>query len=240
MSNTSDIIDAVLPQATGWSRSSGYKNLLKGLEQGLLSLYEGIRLIHRGTENDGLPPYLYTEDDVYTYDVSSSNLSCGSIERTIGGTSYVYVAKRVVKMFIDVTNGSSDYGTNTLFGIPYPAKVGFINRVIADVIVETTPGLKDTPPTVTFLENPGAHEDRYYIEIEIEPPALTSENIPLPVPPGFNMALIEYLIGYVQFMDSGIPSPLHNRFEDIHKPKFRNLFHSVQSTRPKETSLRTC
>ena len=124
--NTNDIIDAVLPLATGWSRSSGYKNLLKGLEQGLLSLYEGVRLIHRGTENDGMPPYLYTEDDVYTYDVSSSNLSCGSIEKSIGGTSYVYVAKRVVKMFIDVTNGSSDYGTNKLFGILNKIKYSLI------------------------------------------------------------------------------------------------------------------
>lgn len=244
MSSSSDIIDSVIPFTPGWSRSSGLKNLLKVLEKGLVSLYENIHHVYRGNDNNGFPPYLLTTAGVYEYDIKAANLSCGELDYTLNGTSFVFTARRVTKVFTDVTSGRNDYN-HTWVGQPYlyaisPYATKTERLYVANVTVDSVPGFKGTAPKVIFQEDPGTTTDKYFCEIELGPPSLLSESIELPIPIEFEEALEDFVIGYVQNRESGRESEKFNKFESHWKPKFSNLWGGATNVRPKETLLRTC
>lgn len=245
--STRGIIDRVLPWCPGWERSSGRKNLLKVLQQGVDKLFnwDNDIMVYRGTDNQGFPPYLITTAGEYDYSVSSANLSCGAITRNIGGTDFTLVAKRVKKIFID-TSGMTPPYFDVWTGQPYrinvnPYNIGSETRLfIADIGISSQPGYENTAPTVKFQKDPGTHSDKYFIEFLIGAPRLTSENIEIPIPEDFEEDLETYIIGFVQWRESGRKSDNLLSFETESIPNFREYMGSCSSTDQPYTPPRKC
>lgn len=221
------IIDRVVPWCPGWSRSSGKKNLLKVLQQGLDQLFkfDDECMIYRGTDNKGFQPYLTpTVSGTYDYDITAANLSCGAITRDIGGTDFTLVARKVNKIFVDIT--MADYDESAWFGTPYylttsPYGLSNIRRQFVDYKISSQPGYENTPPRVKFLTDPGSTTDTFFVEFFIGCPRLTSESIRLPIPEDYEVDLENYVIGFVQWRESGRPNDNITYFETMTKPRFQ-------------------
>jgi hypothetical protein len=244
--STKGIIDRVIPWCPGWSRSSGKKNLLKIGEQGLQELFafDHDKMIWRGTDNDGFPPYLITAAGQFDYDVDSSTLSCGALTRTISGTTHTFVARKVNRIFVDVTQMSTVY-SRTYFGKPYSVKLNpyttqTTRLFVADELVDSDVGYENTAPRVSFKQDPGTFTDRYFIEVFIGPPPLLSENIQMPIPVRFEKAIEEYVIGTVQSRESGRMHDYLQRFEQKWIPEFQGELIGSASTEIDETPIRRC
>jgi hypothetical protein len=244
--STKGIIDRVVPWCPGWARSSGKKNLLKVLEQGLDKLFnwDDESMIWRGSDNQGFPPYLTpTLAGTYDYDVIAANLSCGAITRDIGGTSYTMVARKVNKVFIDITQ--ADYDETAWFGTPYylntsPYAISNTRRQFVDYKISSQPAYENTPPRVKFLTDPGATTDTFFIEFFIGCPRLTSESIRIPIPEEFEVDLENYIIGFVQWRESGRPGDNITYFENVTIPKFRAMMSSCANPVPTRTPPNYC
>lgn len=244
MSNTTQIIDKLVPFCPGWHRNAGHKNLLSVVQDAVDALYEDIPWVYRGTDNQGYPPYLITVAGTYRYEIIAANLSCGDMTVTIDGTEYLMQAKRVKRVFVDVTRGVIDYNRQWI-GRPYLADVSILGTrttrwLIADVNVESLPGAEGVNPSITFLDDPGATTETYFVDVLVGPPELTSESIPIPIPRNFHNAVIDYVQGYCQERENGQSSNYTIRFMNEHKPRFERHFNTAASSRPKETPVRLC
>lgn len=233
--STKGIIDRVVPWCPGWERQSGKKNLLKVLEQGVDKLFDFDHdcMIYRGTDNEGFPPYLVTIAGTYDYNVEAANLSCGNIVRTIGGTSYTFVAKRVNKVFVDITRTS--YEETSWFGTPYyletsPYATETARRRFVNWRISSQPGYENSPPTIKFQSDPGDSTETYFIEFFIGPPRLSSDLIRIPVPQEFESDLENYIIGFVQWRESGRANDYMQYFENVTIPKFQRIMDSCANT----------
>ncbi len=229
--STKGIIDRVIPWCPGWERHSGKKNLLKVLEQGLDRLFSWDHecMIYRGTDNQGFPPYLITTKNIYDYAITASNLSCGPIVRNVGGTEYPLIAKKVNKVFIDVSKSS--YESSHWLGHPYysnlsPYGSDVTRQYFVDIKIASQPAYEDTPPTIKFLNDPGDTTDTFFIEFFIGPPRLTSESIQTPVPAEFEQDLENYIIGFVQWRENGRINDYMQYFENVTIPKFQSMMSS--------------
>lgn len=243
---TKGVIDRIAPWCPGWARSSGKKNLLKIAEQGLDELFnfDHEKMVYRGTDNQGFPPYLITTAGTYDYDVSAANLSCGALTKTVSGTTHTFIARFVKKLFVDVTEMTTVY-SRTYFGKPYwmklnPYTTQTTRLFVAEEVVDTEPGYENTVPRVSFKQDPGTHSDRYFIEIVIGPPRLTAETIQMPIPVRFEKAIEEYVIGTVQSRESGRVHDYLTRFEQKWVPEFQRELIGSASTAPDETPPRRC
>lgn len=245
--STSGIIDRVLPWCPGWERSSGRKNLLKVLQQGvdLLFNFDDDAMIYRDTDNQGFPPYLITVAGTYRYSVTSSNLSCPSIVRNIGGTPYTLVARKVNRIFIDtslLTPAYFDSWTGQPFRINInPYNIGSESRLyIALHEVSSQVGYENTPPFVDFQTDPGTHSDKYFCEFYVGAPRLLSESIQIPIPVEYEEALEDYIIGFVQKRESGRTNDNLQRFLNEVVPKYQDNIRSAASTKEPYTPMRLC
>lgn len=244
---TQEIIDEALPWCPGWERSSGRKNLLKVLQHGLDEAfrYDHDSMIYRGADNEGFPPYLYTTAGTYQYSVSAAYLSCGAITRSIGGTNYTLTARKVKKIFVDTTALSPAY-FDAWTGTPYRTILNpyyqnnQVRIFVADVTVSSQPAYGNTAPTVMFQNDPGTHQDKFFIEFYVGPPRLLSESIQAPIPVGFESDFVNYIIGRVQLMESGRMNDRLNYFREITVENFRAEYGTAASTENKYTPIRLC
>jgi hypothetical protein len=245
--STSGIIDRVLPWCPGWERSSGKKNLLKVLQQGvdMLFNFDDDCMIYRDTDNKGFPPYLITVAGTYRYSISSSNLSCSTISRNIGGTDYTLTARKVRRIFIDSTVITPGY-LDSWTGIPFrlninPYNIGWQDRLyIAINQVSSQVGYENTPPFVDFQIDPGSHSDKFFCEFYVGAPRLLSESIKIPVPVEYEEALEDYVIGYVQKRESGRTNDNLERFTLEVVPKYQDNLRSAANTDEPYTPIRVC
>jgi hypothetical protein len=246
-SNAKTLIDAVVPFCPGWNRASGKKNLLALAQKGLDELYSQVdsdSLIWRGTDNQGFPPYLLTTATTYRYDINAGNLSCGALTRTIGSASHTFIAERVRKVFVDVTNTRYDYN-KTWIGKPYlyslnPYSTKQSRLYVCDVTVNSQPAMGDGPPYVEFMEDPGTETTRYFVEIVIRAPRLTAETIPIAASSRFEGALEDFIIGYVQKRESGRNNDMLTGFYNYWCPEFAGEMRAQASSDPDETLTRIC
>ena len=245
--STSGIIDRVLPWCPGWERSSGRKNLLKVLQQGvdMLFNFDDDAMIYRDTDNKGFPPYLTTVAGTYRYSITAANLSCTTIARNIGGTDYTLTARKVKRIFIDtsiLTPAYFDSWTGQPFRINInPYNIGSESRLyIAMHDVSSQVGYENTPPYVDFQTDPGSHSDKYFCEFYVGAPRLLSESIRIPVPVEFEEDLEDYIIGYVQKRESGRTNDNLERFKLESVPKYQDTIRSAASTVEQYTPARIC
>lgn len=244
---TSGIIDRVLPWCPGWERSSGRKNLLKVLQQGvdLLFNFDDDSMIYRDTDNEGFPPYLTTVAGTYRYSITTANLSCSSITRNIGGTDYTLIARKVNRIFIDtsiLTPAYFDSWTGQPFRINInPYNIGSESRLyIALHDVSSQVGYENTPPFVDFQTDPGSHSDKYFCEFYVGAPRLFSESIQIPIPVEYEEALEDYVIGFVQKRESGRTNDNLERFKNETVPKYQDTIRTAASTDEPYTPMRIC
>jgi hypothetical protein len=245
--STTGIIDRVLPWCPGWERSSGRKNLLKVLQQGvdMLFNFDDDCMIYRDTDNRGFPPYLITVAGTYRYSITPLNLSCSSITRNIGDASYNLTARKVNRIFIDTTSTSAEY-FDSWTGIPFrlninPYNIGWQDRLyIAISQVSSQLGYENTPPYVDFQSDPGSHSDKFFCEFYVGAPRLLSESIQIPLPVEYEEALEDYVIGFVQKRESGRTNDNLERFKNEMIPKFRDDIRTAANTVEPYTPARFC
>ena len=236
-----------MPWCTGWERSSGRKNLLKVLQQGVDKLFnfDHDSMIYRGTDNQGFPPYLTTVSGTYGYSITAANLSCGAITRDIGGTTYTLVARKVNKIFIDTTVLTPAY-FDSWTGKPYRINITQYNMAtqnrifVADISVASQPGYENTAPTVKFQSDPGSHSDKFFCEFFVGSPRLLSEQIEMPIPVDFEEGLEDYIMGFVQKRESGRTNDNLERFKNEVIPSFQEYMQTCASTEESYTPIRIC
>lgn len=239
-----DIIDLVAPHAPGWGRPA-LRKLVQEAQDELFDC-EGPLAQWIGTDNEGFPPYLITASGTYEYAITGANLSSGSITRSIGGTTYAVRAKRVLKVFVDVTQQGYDYDKRWL-GRPYvyyaqnPYSNAKTRLAVSDVPVESHPALEGTTASVRFRENPGTETQKYFCLFTWEPPRITSESIPLVVPKKYEVGIRKYVMGTVQELANGKASDQLAEFFGKWKPEFQcgEAVLGAQSFQS-ETSPRVC
>jgi hypothetical protein len=246
--STKTLLDRLVPRASsGWSRSTGNRSLLKIIEQGQDALVGalGEKRIWRGSDNAGFPPYLQTTAGTYIYEVKAANLSCDAIALLINGTSYTVIPDLVKRIFIDVTlagynTGISWLGQPALYADLNPYANLNERLMVSQVFCETLPAMGPGYPVVTFPFDPGTETAKYFCEFYWRAPRLDSETIPLIVPPEFERALEEYVIGYMQECENGSPSDFTEKFDTYWKPEFVRKFSSAGKIRNNSVILRPC
>jgi hypothetical protein len=211
--STKGIISRALPRCPGWSRSSGNKSLLKLLEQGIDELFEFDHdcMIYRGSDNNGLPPFLITVAGNYDYSIVAASLSCGDITRSIGGVAFNLTARKVKGVFIETINSLPQYTQYR-----NPSERPCFDTGISEIVVSSQPAYDTTAPAIKFQFDPGSYSDRYYVEFYVGAPRLTSEAIQIPMPATFEKYLEEYM---VMCANEKVIDAI-NFMEDFMKPRF--------------------
>lgn len=244
--STKGVLDRCLPWCPGWELQSGRKNLLKLAEKALDELYafDHDCMIYRGTDNKGYPPYLLTTAGTYRYEIKSANLSCGAITKTINGTAYNLICRKVNKVFVDVTNTRYDYN-KTWVGTPYhyalnPYTTKESRIYVCEVKGNSQPGYENTNAYFEFLEDPGTETERYFVEFFIGPPRLLSTSIPMPIPYRYEDAIETFILGKVQALESGRTNDNLQTFYSFWKPEFEQDLQSGANIAVDETPIRYC
>lgn len=242
------LIDELLPYATGYNRT-GQNGLIKLIEkaQDRLFDYGSAPMQWVGTDNKGFPTYLKTVAGTYRYDVKAANVSSGAITVVLGGTTYNVRCKRVLRVFID-TSKAIDYsweyiGAPYLYSYQNPYTMQVDRLQVCDVPVESFPALENTDAYITFINDPGTATDKYFIEFVWEPPRLTSEQVPLVIPPDFEEALECYVRGTLQGRQNGRQSEWlygPRGFYEYWKPKFEEWINRGTHIVQTKTIPRVC
>lgn len=244
--STKSLVDRIIPYAPGWSRSTGNRSILRQIQQGQDEYFEfdAPYMRYLGTDNQGFPPYLKTQDGTYKYEIIPANLSATSLVRTIGGIDRTIRCRRVVKVFVDISY-NTEYGIRWI-GAPYvyyyqnPYTTNINRTMVADVPVDSAPALEDSPAYVIFKENPGTHENRYFVDFVWEAPRLTSEQIPLVVPENYEEGLEEYVLGKVQRRSHGRVSEPQMDFRNYWVPRFRSEMSAMAKSFQLKVQARIC
>jgi len=231
------LIDRLVPDCSGWGRSTGQRNLLDLIEQGMdeLTEYDAEQMIYTDPDNEGFPPYLLTKAGTYKYDVTATNLSATALTKEFGGTAYAIRCKKILRVFIDVTNGASDYNKRWMdapmfyrFRNPYNTATTRID--VAPVPVRIDQPTEDEPAHVEFVEDPGTTTEQNFCEFTWEMPRLVSESIPFPLPKRFEQAMYDYVRGSVIMSQTAKMNDFLNRFEEFWKREFHMQITSGAST----------
>lgn len=226
--STKTLIDQLVPLCPGYDRT-GTRSILALVQESVDELWDiqepGVHYI-RGADNEGFPPYLTTQANVQEYEITSANLTSALMTWNLGGVEYPIRAKKVIKLFIDATLGGR-YGTGYSTGYGYgrrfvgkPYVYSYVNPfsnsrtrlAVADVHVSSHPATENTPAKIIFSEDPGATTTEFFCLFTFEPPRLSSESIPLPVPKQYEQAIKDYVVGTVQQDANGRPSDRLYRF----------------------------
>lgn len=244
--STKSLVDFCVPFAQQWGRS-GTNSILALLQEGQDELFRTDAAVAQwfGADNEGFPPYLKTSAGVHEYDITAANLSASALTVGIGGTDYPVRARRVLKVFIDATNGGHGYGHRWL-GKPYlwsginAHSLARTRLMVADVPVQRIEALEGTTAKVRFREDPGATTDKYFCLFTYEPPRLLSTRIPLAVPAFWERALRDYVLGTIETMASGSQSEKLSKWETVWVPQFKGEFAIEGDPADFETSPRWC
>jgi hypothetical protein len=244
--SVSELLDRLVARVgSGWTRSTGDRNLLSYIDMGQRELLNSLtaRKKYRDGSNQGDPPFLLTTAGAYEYEVSAATLSCGEPTMDFGTGALAIRPKEVLSLFVDIT--SFDYNSQMRFvGEPFlyseynPYSTKTTRLYMQRVYVDSSPAYEEKGPRVIFLDDPGTTTDRYFIEFTWRPPKLVSEYIPLAIPEEYERALEDYVIGYVQSSEHGGISDLMTKFEQEWTPKFKAEYNKPARPRSTKVTLR--
>lgn len=227
--STESLVARLRPYAKDWN-ITGNRSILSLIQNRQDELFACNDLMMRfiPSDNKGFPPYLKTVAATYQYSINSTNLS-SALNVSIGGTSYEVKANKILGVFID--SGVSSYrddvmGRTYIYRYGNPGGSDSSRIEVANVPVRTRHALETTAPLVTFFNDPGTYNDRYFVELTHLPPRLTAVSIPLMVPIEFEQAIFEGVLGEIRFVENGTYNDMQTRFEKYWKPRF----HSDQSS----------
>jgi hypothetical protein len=185
--------------------------------------------IFLNTSDDSFPiPILSTTTGTLEYEITGDNLlDTDGNAVTLEWNDVAVSARRVKSVFIQVTAGNAVDYTKLFYGERFDW-AGINNnwsRRLYRVNFESVPVVcYDKTNTqnckVVFVEDPGTHTDRYYVEFYFVPPSLTSENISLVIDANkWQEALLEGVMGYVEEIENGNTARL-TTFRRYWKPRF--------------------
>lgn len=220
------LIDTIEPFAKGWQRSTGQKSIIKLIQEAIDDMHDcdNPSLYFVPSDNKGFEPYLKTTAGTYQYEVKNANLS-SNMARTLNGASYDYRCRRVLDIFVDVTENEYDLrylGPSWQYSAVNPYSPRLTEKVeFASIPFDPTPPTELDVAQVTFKEDPGTTTATYFIRMILEPPRLTAETIPLTVPQAFYPGFREYCIGQIQFLVNGKYNEMLERWENYWKPRYR-------------------
>lgn len=215
-----------------WTRNTGSLSILKLIEKGQDELLNSAiqSQIWRGTGNQGYPPYLTTQNNVYRYEITPDNLT-GVTDLTvnIGGANRVVRAKQVLRVFVDAAGiSNSDYGItrlNQAAPYHYGSSEGTTRRLsVYKVPVESYEATENSVACIDFQINPGDSTQKYFVEFAWEAPRLSSEDIALVIPENFEEAIYDYVMGVVLESppDGGSMTKFSQKFEQVWKQKYKS------------------
>lgn len=254
MSITSNLIDQIVPFVGSWSRSTGVNSILALIQEGQDELFDcdASGLIWKGSDNKGFVPYLTTVSETYKYDIDAAALtSVSAIQKTINGTAYDVRPRMVRRVFVDATSNfdfqSRYLGEPELLTYNNPFRSTSERVVIQEVQVDKYPALENDDASINFLTNPGATTEIFFVEFFWEPMRLTSELIPLCVPPKFYPALKDFVIGKISEMDNGKQNDRLTRFYSGYDggqgiswvPSWKDQFRAFYDSGAQEDSVQT-
>lgn len=242
MSVTS-ILDRCAAQApNGWNRTGNMSllSLAQEAQDELLSAGNS-SFTWIGTENRGFPPYLSTVAGTYRYEIVVANLvGVTAITKSIGGTDHIVRCLKPLRVFVDA---GQSYDLNRRWAGEM-AVPGFFNRFttstdriqVIEIPIRKYEALENTNAYIEFLEDPGTHTDRYFIEFQWEAPRLDSELIPLVIPQRFEAAIEDYIMGKVELHENGSYGERMGRFDNGWQsgsgwmPSWRDQFQAALSS----------
>jgi hypothetical protein len=238
------LIDELLPYCPGYNRS-GVRGLLKLIQKAQDELFDfdGPMMQWVGTDNQGWPTYLKTVAGTYRYDMLAANMSAGSIIMVMNGVTYNVRCRKVLKIFVDSTKTGYNQvwiGQPYLFSWQNPYSTVSTRINVADIAVNSTQALENTPASVTFQQDPGTQDAMYFVKFLWEPPRLDSEQVPLCIPKIYESALEDYVIGKIQTRQNGKMSERMMTFLNFWVPKFRKEVTTGANLIQHETAPRIC
>jgi hypothetical protein len=244
--STKTLLDRIVPQIPGYSRSTGNRSLLVDMQAAMdeLTNTNAACRIYKGSDNLGFPPYLKTVADTYDYEIIADNLSASNLVKKLNGTNYPINARVINKVFVDVTQ-ATHYGIRFI-GKPYPYtghnpySTANSRLFVADIGVNSYPRQEGTPARVHFNEAPTAGDEIYFVEFTYESPRLLSELIPIDVPSEYEQAIEDYVVGLAQIRANGKMSDRYQNFFDYWKPRFDSLQDGGAQDFDWQTQARTC
>lgn len=219
------LLDRLEPRCTGVRRVLLRKLVQDALDE-LLDC-DSPKLHWIGTDNAGFPPYLITVANTIRYSITGANLSCGlnGLVLSMGGSDRTVRARRVLKVFVDVTK-ETNYeqrwiGSPYVYGPVNPYNTSHTRLSVANVPIDSYPATEDDPAYIVFKEDPGASTTKYFCLFTWESPRLTADTIPLGIPSVFERALYDYVRGVCSEDESGTPSDWTAKFLTYWKPRFQ-------------------
>lgn len=233
----SQIKEDILP---GFARAK----ILKYLDWAQNEVFgECAQTIFLNKADDTFPlPILSTTDGTLKYIPSASNLvdSDGSaVALTVNG--YAVEITRIRRLFHEVTSKMVAYDRNKVFtgqdfvwgaANPYYSYYTKVYQEEPGVPIARSPL---EAANFTFLQNPGTHDDKFYVEMYFAAPPLDSESIPMAVDTDkFSQAFFTACQGYAERSRNGGVSGLldgparSGSFRNYWIPKIRNWLNSGQ------------
>lgn len=199
-------------------------------------------------------PILSTTDEVLKYIPSASNLvdsEGNAIALTVNG--YTVSVRRIVRIFIEdsattITSNNKFYGREFEWsGINrnYYRNTNTVSYSEMPISVYDKTNVEDAH--LVFVENPGTHTDKYYIEFYYGPVSLDSESSLLSVDGDkWTEAFIKAIRGYIEESRNGrsecLDGPANTgSFRRYWLPRFRNSANAgVEMKRPYVFDTRHC
>lgn len=239
--------------APGYSRTK----LLAYIERAQNELFNqdcAATKFYNGGDDTFPVPILSTTSGTLKYTPSSSNLvdsDGNAISLTVNG--YDVTIRKIDRVFINISKLTIPYD-NTFVGrtfdwagITDQWTKQIYNVYYQEVPIITYDKTNAEDACLLFVEDPGTHTDKYYIEFYFTPISLDSESIPLTVDGDkWTEAFIMAVRGYLEESRNGrselLDGPANTgSFRRYWLPKFRNSANSnVQKKRPYVFDTREC
>ena len=203
--NTTQIVTFLKSKfAPDWSRSS-ILDLLNTVQH-IMCDHDCEQMIYTCDNEDFPVPFLKTTSGTISYEVADANLSNAIM---IGG--YATTCRRVKRIFIQIDSPYSvdynrkyrrevmEYGNINPWYMSGQPNVSY--EIIPARFVDQR-GIQNA--TIIFPEDPGTHEDKYYVEFYANPIELSSESIPMTLNTSeFFDVILDGVVGLVEQAEHG-------------------------------------
>lgn len=224
---TQEIITSIID---GYAPQAGRARVLDLLDKVQKNIFGGnaVQNIFLNFDDPDFPiPVLSTTANNLDYDITAANLvdsEQNAITLTVGGRAVV--ARRIKRVFIQASSiGSTNYN-KTFYGERFDwaglndfwsQRLSRIQFFEVPVILFHRSGLRNAH--VTFVEDPGTENNKYFVEFYYGPVELTSETVPLSIDGDtFYKELVDGVVGLIEDSDFG-RSDRWTTFTQVHKPK---------------------